>query len=79
MKKNFYAAGKEGNQWYGGIKVGDYVFPISNRGVSKLWRVKGYNIAPNEINAEGCVEFEVAKEFSEIPISAVFSRYRHFK
>lgn len=76
--RNFYAAGKEGNPWYGGIKVGDFVFPISNRGVSKLWRVKRFNTAPNEINPDGCVEFEVVKEFREVPISNVFSRYRHF-
>lgn len=78
FEKNFYAAGREGSSWYGGIKPGDYVFPIFNFSVSKLWRVKEFTTVPNEINAEGSVQFEVVKEFDPVRISSVFARYRYF-
>src|SRR5690606_5912212 len=78
FEKNFYAGGKEGSSWYGGIKPGDYVFPIFNLSVSKLWRVKEFTTVPNEINPEGSVQFEVAREFEPVRISSVFARYRYF-
>src|SRR5690606_37904833 len=79
FEKNFYAGGPKGNSWYGGMEVGDYVFPIYNSSVSKLWRVKRYNPEANEISPEGSIEFEVVKEFPSIPISTGFARYRHFQ
>ncbi|SDH07769.1 5-methylcytosine-specific restriction enzyme B [Aneurinibacillus thermoaerophilus] len=42
IEEKFYAAGPEGNPWYGGIKPGDYVFPIFNSKINVLWKVKGY-------------------------------------
>src|SRR5690606_4833262 len=79
FEKNFYAGGPKGNSWYGGMEVGDYVFPIYNSSVSKLWRVKRYNPEANEISPEGSIEFEVVKEFPSVPISTGFARYRHFQ
>lgn len=79
FEKNFYAGGPKGNSWYGGMEVGDYVFPIYNSSVSKLWRVKRYNPDANEIDPQGSVEFEVVKEFPSVPISTGFARYRHFQ
>lgn len=78
FERNFYAAGEEGSSWYGGIKVGDYVFPIFNFAVSKLWRVKEFTNAPNEISQKGSVLFDVVKEFEPVRISSVFARYRYF-
>jgi 5-methylcytosine-specific restriction protein B len=80
FEENFYAAGKPGSSWYGGLQVGDYVFPIYNSAVTKLWRVKEFSDTPNAINAEGSVRFEVVKEFKElIPIASAFARYKHFE
>jgi 5-methylcytosine-specific restriction protein B len=78
FEENFYAAGKKGNSFYGGIEPGDYVFPSYDSSVSKLWRVKRYNPLPHELNPEGTVEFEVVRLFDEVPISVGFARYRHF-
>ena len=78
FEKNFYAAGKEGSSWYGGIRPGDYVFPIYNLSVSKLWRVKEYTGQANEINPEGSVQFEVIRAYNPIRISSAFARYRYF-
>jgi 5-methylcytosine-specific restriction protein B len=78
FEENFYAAGKKGNSFYGGIEPGDYVFPIYDSSVSKLWKVKRYNPTPHVLNPEGTVEFEVVREFDEVPISAGFARYRNF-
>jgi 5-methylcytosine-specific restriction protein B len=79
-ENNFYAGGKEGNTWYNGLKEGDYVFPIYQAAVNKLWRVKGYNPDPNEIDPEGSIVFEVVKTLpGSIPISTAFTKYKHFE
>lgn len=78
--ENFYAGGNETSTWYGGMQPGDYVFPIFNSAVKKLWRVREYSNAPNHINAEGSIQFDVVKEFPEpISISAMFARYKYFE
>lgn len=80
LEGKFYAAGPEGTDWYGGIKPGDYVFPIYEGKVSRLWKVVGYTNRPNKINKEhtGVVEFEEIKVFSPIRLSDEFTRYRFF-
>lgn len=79
FERNFYGGGKPDSTWYGGLKPGDYVFPIYNSYVSKLWRVKGFSSEPNEINQEGSIQFEVVKEYGEgIPISSSFPLYKYF-
>lgn len=79
LEQNFYAAGPKDSSWYGGIEEGDYVFPIYQGKVSKLWRVVSFDKGPNPVNSEGKVNFEVIKEYTE-PISLVakFVRYKHF-
>ncbi|MBK7442536.1 MAG: hypothetical protein IPI65_13540 [Bacteroidetes bacterium] len=80
FEENFYAGGKESSSWYGGVKAGDYVFPIYNTSVSKLWRVKEFSNTPNAINSEGSVRFEVVKEYKEpVSIASTFARYKHFE
>jgi 5-methylcytosine-specific restriction protein B len=80
FEENFYAGGKESSSWYGGLKVSDYVFPIYNSAVTKLWRVKEFLNIPNAINPEGSVRFEIVKEYKEsISIASAFARYKHFE
>lgn len=77
---NYYAAGKEDSSWYGGLEVGDYVFPIFNSSVKKLWRVKEFSNEPNPINTEGSIKFALVKEYKEpITIASGFARYKHFE
>src|SRR4051812_30581907 len=77
--EDFYAGGKQNSSWYGGLQVGDFVFPVYNSSVKKLWRVKEFLNTPNAINADGSVKFEVVKEFQQpIPIASSFARYKHF-
>jgi 5-methylcytosine-specific restriction protein B len=79
LEQNFYAAGPKDSSWYGGIEEGDYVFPIYQGKVSKLWRVVSFDKDPNPVNSEGKVNFEVVKEYAEpIPLVAKFVRYKHF-
>jgi 5-methylcytosine-specific restriction protein B len=79
FEENFYAAGKKESSWYGGLEVGDYVFPSFNSSVKKLWRVKEFSDQPNPINPEGSVKFELIKEYKEpIAIASTFARYKHF-
>lgn len=80
IEGRFYAAGPEGADWYGGIKPGDYIFPIYQGKVDRLWRVIGYTNRPNKINKDnpGVVEFEQIKVFSPVRLSDEFVRYRFF-
>lgn len=76
---NFYAAGKPDSKWYNGIQPGDYVFPIYNAKVEKLWRVKGYSDTPNPVNPDGMVVFETVKSFDPIPVSNGFLLQKYFE
>ena len=81
FNENFYAAGDEGNSWYGGIKPGDFVFPIFDGKVHKLWRVKEYGQKQNRINLDnsGVVFFETVNSFSKpLSLANEFLRYRYF-
>lgn len=80
FEENFYAAGRKDSSWYGGLEVGDYVFPIFNSAVKKLWRVKEFSEEPNPINPEGSVRFDLVKEYKDpIGIASTFARYKHFE
>lgn len=80
FQQNYYAGGKKNSSWYNGLEVGDYVFPIFEQSIAKLWRVKEFSEQPNPINNRGgSVNFEVIKEFNPpISISSTFARYKHF-
>src|SRR3990172_4847372 len=75
----YYAGGDEGNSWYGGIRPGDYVFPIVKT-IDRLWKVKEYTTKPNPINLlnSGVVTFETIRNFNEKVPLACFIRYKHF-
>jgi len=78
--ENYYAGGKKGSSWYGGIDIGDYVFPVHDSKIEKLWRVKEFSDKSNDINKEGSVSFDLIKEFDKpINISNSFVRYIHFE
>ena len=82
LEKNFYAGGPPDSPWYGGIKPGDYVFPIFQGQISKLWKVKEYANRPENhpINPEGGVYFEVVPRDWPRAYRLVreFLRYRYF-
>lgn len=82
INERFYAASSEGNVWYGGIKPGDYVFPIYNGKVSALWKVREYGNKQNKINTEdsGVVFFDLVKEYKQpVILSNEFTRYKYFE
>ncbi|MGH4139457.1 AAA family ATPase [Clostridium sp.] len=80
VEERFYAAGAEGADWYGGIKPGDYVFPVFSGKINELWCVKEYTKKENKINKDGVVVFELVKTFKEpIRLSDEFIRYRYFE
>jgi 5-methylcytosine-specific restriction protein B len=82
LEEGFYAAGDEGSSWYGGIKPGDYVFPIFKAKIDRIWKVKEYANKPNRIlkeNSKVCI-FEVVKMFKEpVRLSVEFIRYKYFE
>lgn len=68
----FYAAGPEGDQWYGGIRPGDWVYPFFERKVIGIWKVRRYIYKANRINKNhpGIVEFDEIERFKEpIPVA----------
>ena len=82
LNENFYAARDEGSSWYGGIQPGDYVFPIFNGKISKLWKVKEYGQKQNRINIDnpGAVFFETVKHYTKpISLADEFLRYKYFE
>lgn len=80
IEGRFYAAGAEGGDWYGGIKHGDFVFPVFGGKVNELWRVKEYTKQENKINKDGVVLFELVKKYIDpIRLSDEFIRYRYFE
>jgi 5-methylcytosine-specific restriction protein B len=81
ISEMFYAAGPEGGEWYGGIKVGDYVFPIFEGKVDRLWKVRGYGEKPNLINKDhpGVVLFDQVKTFAVVHLAYEFIRYKYFE
>lgn len=71
LENKYYAAGAEGNTWYGGISPGDYVFVISRGAlVLALWKVKQYENRQNPINPTNpnVVTFEEVRKL-EPPIA----------
>ncbi len=82
IEEKFYAGGEPGSEWYGGIKPGDYVFPIYKGKVIGLWEVKEYGEKINKINKDhpGVVFFEEIKTFENpIRYQNKFVRYRYFE
>lgn len=81
INERFYAAGPEGNEWYGGIRPGDYVYPIYEGKIASLWKVREYGKKPNQINKDDptVVLFDEVKTFDPpIRLSDEFLRYRYF-
>lgn len=80
IEKRFYAAGEEGNEWYNGIKPGDYVFPVFGGNINELWRVKEYGKMENRINKHGVVLFECVKKYKDpVRLTDEFLRYKYFE
>ena len=79
IKEKFYAGGPRGSESYGGIRPGDYVFPIYEGKIESLWRVNEYTNRLNNINKTGVVEFEVVKTFEPLRLSNEFVRYKFFE
>ncbi len=82
VQEKFYAAGPEGSEWYGGIKPGDYVFPIYEGKIGSLWKVKQYGNKTNLVRKEdaGVVLFDEVKSYDPpIRLSDEFLRYQYFE
>jgi hypothetical protein len=50
---------QKAGEWYGGIKPGDYIFPIYQGKIDRLWQVRESTNRPNNINKDNpeVVEF----------------------
>ena len=81
VEKKYYAAGAEGNQWYGGVKVGDYVFAAHEGMIIGLWRAKEYTKMKNAVSGKesGVLLFEEVKKYNDISVVNDFTRYKYFK
>ncbi len=78
IEKRFYGAGSEGNPWYGGVEIGDYIIPIYSGRVFELWQAEGYGKIPNKVNSEGVLKFQKIQDIEEIAVSTEFLRNRNF-
>ncbi|MGE8205372.1 AAA family ATPase [Heyndrickxia sp. NPDC080065] len=81
IEEKFYAAGPEGNTWYGGIEPRDLVFPIFNSQINALWKVKEYGEKPNNIHKEDnwAVLFDEVKVFKNPITVQKFIKYPYFE
>ncbi|MFD1954834.1 AAA family ATPase [Paenibacillus thailandensis] len=81
IQEKYYAAGAEGNSWYGGIRAGDYVFVVTNSNVISLWKVREYGNKANPTNPNDprVVLFDEVISFPQpIPVSQfIKSPYFH--
>ncbi len=79
IENHYYAGGKKGDNWYGGIEVGDFVYPIYNGYVSQLWRAKEYQENyTHQKNNKDVLLFEVFKTFDKIAVSSAFLKCKYF-
>ncbi len=81
VKHRFYAAGVEGNKWYGDVKVGDYVFVGYSGKIIELWQAREYGKFKNSINPkdDNVLLFDLVKKYDDISLINDFARYKYFK
>ncbi len=80
IEKRYYAAGQEGNSWYGDVKVGDYVFANYEGMILGLWRAKEYTTMKNAVSQkeDGILLFDEIKSYRDISVTNDFTRYKYF-
>lgn len=80
IEKKYYASGKKGGPWYGGVEPGDYVFASYEGKIVGLWRAKEYTNMKNNVNQkdQGVLLFNEIKAYENISTSNDFTRYKHF-
>lgn len=80
IEKKFYAAGDEGSNWYGDIKIGDYVFVAYEGKIIALWKAKEYSELKNSVTPQhdGVLIFDEIKTYNDVSVSNDFTRYKHF-
>lgn len=78
IEKKYYAAGKKGNPWYGGLEPGDYVFVSYIGKIIALWQADEYTETPNPINPNGVLSFREIKTYEDVSTANHFTRYKHF-
>ena len=80
FEEDFYAGGSRNSSWYGGLEIGDFVFPIFNSSVKKLWKVIEFDETKRVRDQHGIIKFEVVKEYDGLSgISTGFLRNRNFE
>ena len=80
IQKRYYAAGEEGNPWYGDVKPGDYVFAAYEGKIIGLWRAREYTQMKNAVNPndDGVLLFNEIKTYKDVSVTNDFTRYKHF-
>ncbi len=66
---------------YGGMKPGDYVFPVYKGEITKLWKLKNFSDGPNGVNSRlGAAHFEEIKIYNPpIRLTREFIVSRYFE
>lgn len=79
IEGKYYASNEKGNPWYGGVEVGDYVFPSYGGMIIGLWQAEAYTtILVNDIPTQ-VLKFEEIKTYSGVKVSNVFAKYKYFE
>lgn len=80
IEKKYYAAGKKGSSWYGGLEPGDYVFVSYLGKITALWQASDYIEMPNTVNAKdpGVLQFKELKIYEDVSTVNDFTTYKHF-
>jgi len=80
----FYAAGpaprRDDDTYYGALRPGDFVFPVFQGRVRKLWRMDEFVADyPNRVNPNGVARFSTLLDYGEgFAVSSEFLRYPYF-
>ncbi|WP_283410045.1 AAA family ATPase [Anoxynatronum buryatiense] len=74
----YYAAGDQGNPWYGEVELGDQVFIAYEGKIIALWKAREYAKVRREGKEIGALLFDEVKIFDDVSVTNEFTRYKHF-
>lgn len=80
IEHKFYAGGDPESSYYGGVRVGDYIFASHGGKIIGLWKAKEFTEMKNKVtpDQDGVLLFEEIKEYQDVNISNDFTKYKYF-
>lgn len=70
--------GEAGSDWYGGMEIGDYVFPKKDAKIKSLWRLREYGSISLQGKVEPVAKFDEILKFKKDITLDEFTRFKYF-